>query len=59
MGLQHIIKIASSLLYFATTANGQGTGLAVDLGYGLYVGVNNGTTGLTVWKGYAPIFFWI
>ncbi|PMD30492.1 inactive carboxylesterase 4 [Hyaloscypha variabilis F] len=51
MGLQHIIKIASSLLYFATTANGQGTGLAVDLGYGLYVGVNNGTTGLTVWKG--------
>lgn len=52
MGLPSILSIASSLLYFVVTAYAQGTGLTVDLGYGVYTGVNNRTTGLTVWKGY-------
>ena len=28
-----------------------GSGLTVDLGYGVYTGVRNTTTGLNVWKG--------
>ncbi len=52
---QPILFVASSLLYFAGTACAQGTGLTVDLEYGIYTGVNNKTTGLTVWKGYGPI----
>jgi len=34
-----------------------GTGLTVDLGYGLYQGYNNATSGLNIWKGYAPLQF--
>ena len=32
-----------------------GSGLTVDLGYGLYQGYNNVTSGLNIWKGYPPL----
>jgi hypothetical protein len=34
-------------------AAGTVSGLTVDLGYGIYQGYNNVTSGLNIWKGYA------
>jgi hypothetical protein len=36
---------------------GSGSGLQIDLGYDVYQGYNNQTTGLNIWKGYVRLGF--
>jgi hypothetical protein len=47
----------SSLLFAGAYASRLTSNLTVDLGYSIYKGVHNETTGLDVWKGYVSILW--
>jgi Carboxylesterase family len=55
MVLHSTLSFVCNLLFFAAIACAQGNGVKVDLGYGIYAGISNQSTGLTVWKGYETI----
>jgi len=52
MGVVKRLLVSLTATVLAPSPALAGTNLTVDLGYGVYRGYQNGTTGLNVWKGY-------